>query len=201
MSRKKIIVVLLSAVMLCTAAPVSANAETLDSYSAKEYSDNTVVTSDNIEGILDSLGIEHGSFIYDPTVDVKSYTVKELKNILSNLNVESENTNETNDFEEVDNTDSIGEINNNFETTEVNNNDTSYLQIQDKPMRSASKVYMKKLSYTGRVGDAYTLTHTVDAYCVGNKFKSAGETDISIDYDISDIYFKTDISLLYWGLQ
>lgn len=186
MNKIKACTVIMSALIAVSVAPVSANANNLDleteSYpEVKEYSDNTVVTVDNIEDVLDSLGVEHGEVEYDHTVDTPSYTVGELKSALSGLKNQPDHVDEDINTTEEVNTD-IGPA----EEESIPDS----LILHQKPMLKSSGVYMKKLSYTNGVGGDYTLTHTVDAKCKGKKFVSAEGTDVTVDSNFALFTYK-----------
>ena len=79
---KTLAIVLVAAVMgvVCNKNFVKSKAD-----SKQSFSDDTVVTEDNILGILDSLNIEHGEIEYVDGINMEEYTVADLKKALGGV--------------------------------------------------------------------------------------------------------------------
>ena len=79
---KTLAIVLVAAVMgvVCNKNFVKSKAD-----SKQSFSDDTVVTEDNILEILDSLNIEHGELEYVDGINMEEYTVADLKKALGGV--------------------------------------------------------------------------------------------------------------------
>lgn len=144
----------------------------------KSFSDDTIVTSNNIIDVLDWLGVEHGSLeaeSFDETHN-QNYTVGDLKAALQTITTGQNSAcycYSDNDNEEV--------INNKANLTESN--------ILPQPALASSTTKAKKLSITTH-HDGYNLIHIANVKYKGKHFVSVSSSDINIDSDLLPLVYK-----------
>lgn len=85
--KRSIIIKTLAIVLVAAVMGVACNKNFVKSKadSKQSFSDDTVVTEDNILGILDSLNIEHGELEYVDGINMEEYTVADLKKALGGV--------------------------------------------------------------------------------------------------------------------
>lgn len=126
-----------------------------------KYSDDTVVTKDNVLEILDDFGIEHSGIIYSEDESACDYTVAELREAL--LVMQDGNAEE-------------GKL----VATTVENG---------KSVRAVSTTKAKKISQTF-THDGYSLTHIANVKYKDSYFTDVTSTDITLDSDLLPIVYK-----------
>ncbi len=162
--KKKILSMIVVALLVATFCPLNAFAmeNNNEPVMSTRYSDETIVTKDNILKILDDFGIEHSEFIYSNETAVEEYTVGELREALS----------------KVDN-----------EESGKNLIESSKLQTNAAVSTQATSSKTKKISETFD-HNGYSLTHSVTVKYKGSSFTDVTGTDISIDSDLLPIVYK-----------
>ena len=83
--RRKITAIILTMVLVFVTATSAFASETCVKQNGTEkvcYSDETIVTAENVLYILDDLGIEHGKLVGTDNAKIDEYTVADLKQAL-----------------------------------------------------------------------------------------------------------------------
>lgn len=145
--------------------------DTLPTTSEKNFSDDTIVTSNNIIEILDWLGVEHGPLeaeSFDETHN-QNYTVGDLKSALKSA------------ISEQNSVDINKETNNQIIVTKSN--------MLPQPAYASSTTKAKKLSITTH-HDGYNLIHIANVKYKGKHFVSVSSSNINIDSDLLPLVYK-----------
>lgn len=168
--KKKILCMLVVTLLTGIINPSNALAmtKTMSNEMKTKYSDDIIVTEENVLEILDDFGIEHSEIIYSPEKVISNYTVADLREAL--LAVQ----NEESKVRLVD-------------STVIEENSIHKEKLPIARASSASKA--KKISETFS-HDGYTLTHIVNVKYNNSYFTDVTSTDITLDSDLLPIVYK-----------